>query len=65
MLVVTTERVLWRYDNASRFTNQSEVDFGSALVIVYYFSATEMELMILFRFFFYISCQSLESFTHI
>jgi len=29
---VTTECVLWRYDNAFLFTNQSEVDFGIAHV---------------------------------
>ena len=29
-LLVTTEHALWRYDNAFRFTNQSEVDFGIA-----------------------------------
>ena len=32
--LVTTERVLWRYDNAFTFTNQSEVDFGITLVII-------------------------------
>ena len=30
--LVTTERALWRYDNAFIFTNQSEVDFGITLV---------------------------------
>jgi len=30
---VTTELALWRYDNAFLVTNQSEVDFGIALVI--------------------------------
>jgi hypothetical protein len=35
MLLVTTELVLWRYDNAFLFTNQSEVDFGIALVIIF------------------------------
>ena len=36
--LVTTERALWRYDNAFIFTNQSEVDFGITLVthFVYY-----------------------------
>jgi hypothetical protein len=33
-LLVTTELVLWRYDNAFLFTNKSEVDFVSALVLV-------------------------------
>jgi len=32
MLLVTTERALWHYDNAFLFTNQSEVDFGIAHV---------------------------------
>jgi hypothetical protein len=31
-LRVTTERALWHYDNAFLFTNQSEVDFGIALL---------------------------------
>jgi hypothetical protein len=31
-LLVTTELVVWRYANAFIFTNQSEVDFGIALV---------------------------------
>ena len=30
--LVTTERALWRYDNAFIFTNQSEVDTGITLV---------------------------------
>ena len=30
--LVTTERALWRYDNAFIFTNQSDVDFGITLV---------------------------------
>jgi len=34
MLLVTTEHALWRYDNAFLFTNQSDVDFGIALVYV-------------------------------
>jgi len=29
-LLVTTERVLWHYDNTFLFTKQSGVDFGSA-----------------------------------
>jgi len=33
MLLVTTECVLWRYDNTFLFTNQSEVDFGIAHVL--------------------------------
>ena len=33
-LLVTTERGLWRYDNAFLFTIQLEVDFGIALVII-------------------------------
>ena len=33
--IVTTERELWRYDNAFIFTNQSEVDFGITLVYMY------------------------------
>jgi len=33
MLLVTTERVLWRYDNAFLFNKQSDVDFGIALVV--------------------------------
>ena len=32
-LLVTTELVIWRYANAFIFTNQSELDFGIALVI--------------------------------
>ena len=32
--LVTTERALWRYDNAFIFTNQSEVDFGITLVYI-------------------------------
>jgi hypothetical protein len=32
MLLVTTECALWRYDKAFLFSNQSEVDFGLALV---------------------------------
>jgi hypothetical protein len=32
MSLVTTEHALWRYDNAFLFTNQTEVDFGIALV---------------------------------
>ena len=35
--LVTTERALWRHDNAFLFTSQSEVDFGNALVLAYYF----------------------------
>jgi hypothetical protein len=31
-LLVTTELALWGYNNAFLFTNQSEVDFGIALV---------------------------------
>jgi hypothetical protein len=31
-LLVTTELVIWRYANAFIFTNQSELDFGIALV---------------------------------
>ena len=31
-LLVTTEHVIWRYANAFIFTNQSELDFGIALV---------------------------------
>ena len=31
--LVTTERALWRYDNAFIFTNQSDVDFGITLVV--------------------------------
>jgi hypothetical protein len=31
-LLVTTERALWRYDNAFLFTNKSGVDFGIAFV---------------------------------
>ena len=31
--LVTTERALWRYDNAFIFTNQSEFDFGITLVL--------------------------------
>jgi hypothetical protein len=34
-LLVTTELVIWRYANAFIFTNQSEVDFGIALVYIY------------------------------
>ena len=34
MLLGTTERALWRYDNAFLFTNQSEVDFGIAHILV-------------------------------
>jgi hypothetical protein len=30
----TTERALWRYDNAFLFTNQSEAGFGIALVLL-------------------------------
>jgi len=33
MLLVNTERALWRYDNVFLFTIQSEVDFGIALVL--------------------------------
>jgi hypothetical protein len=32
MLLVTTERALWRYDNAFLFNDKSEVDFGIAYV---------------------------------
>jgi hypothetical protein len=32
MLLVTTERGLWRFDNVFLFTNQLEVDFGIALI---------------------------------
>jgi hypothetical protein len=35
-LLVTTELVLWRYDKVFFFTNQSEVDFGIALVLKRY-----------------------------
>jgi len=33
MLLVTTERAFWRYDNTFLFTNQSEVDFGIARLL--------------------------------
>ena len=33
-LLVTTELVIWRYANAFIFTNQSELDFGIALVVI-------------------------------
>ena len=32
-LLVTTELVIWRYANTFIFTNQSELDFGIALVV--------------------------------
>jgi len=32
VLLVSTERALWRYDYAFHFTNQSAVDFGIAHV---------------------------------
>jgi hypothetical protein len=34
-LLVTTELVIWRYANAFIFTNQSELDFGIALVHIF------------------------------
>jgi hypothetical protein len=34
-LLVTTELVIWRYANAFIFTNQSELDFGIALVLTW------------------------------
>jgi hypothetical protein len=33
-LLVTTELVIWRYGNAFIFTNQSELDFGIAYVLL-------------------------------
>ena len=38
--LVTTERALCRYDNAFIFTNQSEVDFGIILVLMYDWSVS-------------------------
>jgi hypothetical protein len=32
--LVSTERALWRYDNAFIFTNKSEVDFGITLYLL-------------------------------
>jgi hypothetical protein len=41
MLLLTTKRPLWRYDNAFLFTNQSEVDFGIAIVYLHSGHSTE------------------------
>jgi len=38
MLLVITERAIWRYDNVFLFTNQSEVDFGIALIFYHSFN---------------------------
>jgi hypothetical protein len=35
-LLVTAEPALWGYDNEFIFTNQSEVDFGIALVHIFH-----------------------------